>query len=175
MADILRARIFAIDTCGYEDANDLDRLRFDPAFQLACVWAMPDSGLDLRRTAALLSPGKPAGPENRDALGRCAGRPVCGYRVMSRHRKTLRSTLMTRWTSFTAISSISLFNSHYDERCFLPIHFYDAATGRPVATILRPGKTPTGKEIRKSAAICAAWFGASAPAAANNPHPDPRR
>ena len=43
---------------------------------------------------------------------------------------------------------LSLFNAHYDERCFLPIHVYDAATGRPVAMILRPGKTPTGKEIR---------------------------
>jgi hypothetical protein len=43
---------------------------------------------------------------------------------------------------------LSLFNAHYDERCFLPIHIYDTATGRPVAMILRPGKTPTGQEIR---------------------------
>ena len=42
---------------------------------------------------------------------------------------------------------LSLFNAHYDERCFLPIHIYDTATGRPVAVILRPGKTPTGKEV----------------------------
>ena len=26
---------------------------------------------------------------------------------------------------------LSLLNAHYDERCFLPIHVYDAATGRP--------------------------------------------
>ena len=43
---------------------------------------------------------------------------------------------------------LSLFNAHYDERCFLPIHVYDTATARPVAVILRPGKTPSGKEIR---------------------------
>ena len=42
----------------------------------------------------------------------------------------------------------NLFNAHYDERCFLPIHVYDTATGRPVAIILRPGKTPSGKEVR---------------------------
>jgi hypothetical protein len=35
-----------------------------------------------------------------------------------------------------------------DERCFLPIHVYDTATGRPVAIILRPGKTPSGVEVR---------------------------
>jgi TRAP transporter TAXI family solute receptor len=32
---------------------------------------------------------------------------------------------------------LSLFNAHYDERCFLPIHVYDTATSRPViATII---------------------------------------
>jgi hypothetical protein len=31
---MIRARIFAI-ACGYEDGNDLDRLRKDPAFKLA--------------------------------------------------------------------------------------------------------------------------------------------
>jgi hypothetical protein len=43
---------------------------------------------------------------------------------------------------------LSLFNAHYDERCFLPIHVYDTATARPVAVLLRPGATPSGKEIR---------------------------
>jgi hypothetical protein len=41
-----------------------------------------------------------------------------------------------------------MFNAHYDERCFLPIHVYDTATSRPVAVLLRPGKTPSGQEIR---------------------------
>src|SRR5664279_4869863 len=35
-----------------------------------------------------------------------------------------------------------------DERCFLPIDVYDTATARPVAVLLRAGKTPTGEEIR---------------------------
>ena len=45
LADILRARILAI-ACGYEDADDLDHLRADPAFKLACG-RLPDSGRDL--------------------------------------------------------------------------------------------------------------------------------
>ena len=45
LPDILRARIFAI-ACGYEDADDLDRLRLDPAFKLACG-RLPDTGVDL--------------------------------------------------------------------------------------------------------------------------------
>lgn len=43
---------------------------------------------------------------------------------------------------------LSLFNAHYDERCFLPIHIYDTQKSRPVAMILRPGKTPSGVEVR---------------------------
>jgi hypothetical protein len=42
---------------------------------------------------------------------------------------------------------LSLFNAHYDERCFLPIHIYDADTGHCVLTILRPGKTLMGRKF----------------------------
>jgi hypothetical protein len=41
-----------------------------------------------------------------------------------------------------------LFNAHYDERCFLPIHIYEGTSGKPVAVILREGKTPAGVEVR---------------------------
>ena len=43
---------------------------------------------------------------------------------------------------------LSLFNAHYDERCFLPIHIYEGTSGKPVAVILRSGKTPGGIEVR---------------------------
>src|SRR6188472_771724 len=42
---------------------------------------------------------------------------------------------------------LALFHAHYGERCFLPIHVYEAITGKPVAVILRPGKTPDGAEV----------------------------
>ena len=45
VADMIRARLFAI-CCGYKDADDLDTLRSDPAFKLACG-RLPDSGADL--------------------------------------------------------------------------------------------------------------------------------
>src|SRR6476469_931283 len=43
---------------------------------------------------------------------------------------------------------LSLFNAHYDSRCFLPIHIYETEKSRPVAVVLRPGKTPGGVEVR---------------------------
>src|SRR5215213_643559 len=42
---------------------------------------------------------------------------------------------------------LAVFHAHYDERCFLPIHVYEATTGKPVAVILRPGRTPDGAEV----------------------------
>src|SRR5277367_829152 len=44
-ADMIRARIHAI-ACGYEDADDLDFLRTDPAFKLACG-RLQENGGDL--------------------------------------------------------------------------------------------------------------------------------
>ena len=42
---------------------------------------------------------------------------------------------------------LALLHAHYDSRCFLPIHVYEARSGKPVAVILRPGKTPDGAEV----------------------------
>ncbi len=41
---------------------------------------------------------------------------------------------------------LALFNAHYDDYCFQPIHIFEAATGKPVLSLLRPGKRPSGEE-----------------------------
>ena len=41
-ASMIRSRILAI-VCGYEDCDDLDELRHDPAFKMACG-RLPDTG-----------------------------------------------------------------------------------------------------------------------------------
>ena len=43
---------------------------------------------------------------------------------------------------------LSLFHAHYDTRCFLPVRVYHVESGKPVAVLLRPGKTPSGPEVR---------------------------
>ena len=44
---------------------------------------------------------------------------------------------------------LALFNAHYDEYCFQPIHIFEAATGKPVLSLLRPGKRPSGEEAAR--------------------------
>ena len=144
MADILRARIFAI-ACGYEDANDLDRLRSDPAFKLACG-RLPDNGLDLCSQPTLSRMENLPDLRTVIRLGH-----VLVDLWLSSYRTPPDSVTLDIDDTLDVVhghQQLSLFNAHYDERCFLPIHIYDTATGRPVAMILRPGKTPTGQEIR---------------------------
>ena len=144
MADILRARIFAI-ACGYEDANDLDRLRTDPAFKLACG-RLPDTGLDLCSQPTLSRAENL--PDLRTVIR--LGNVLVDLWLRS-YQVPPESVTLDIDDTLDVVhghQQLSLFNAHYDERCFLPIHIYDTATGRPVAMILRPGKTPAGREIR---------------------------
>jgi len=144
LPDILRSRIFAI-ACGYEDADDLDRLRFDPALKLACG-RLPDSGRDLC-SQPTISRWENA-PRLRDLI-RLMGVMVdlyCASYTAAPAAVTL--DIDDTVDVVHGHQQLSLFNAHYDERCFLPIHVYDTATSRPVAVLLRPGKTPSGIEVR---------------------------
>jgi hypothetical protein len=144
VADILRARMLAI-ACGYEDADDLDHLRTDPGFKLACGH-LPDSGADLC-SQPTMSRWENA-PDLR-AVIRMTYAMVdiyCASYAQSPHAVTL--DIDDTVDVVHGHQQLALFNAHYDERCFQPIHVYDTATSRPVAMVLRPGKTPSGVEIR---------------------------
>ena len=144
LPDILRARIFAI-ACGYEDADDLDRLRSDPALKLACG-RLPDTGRDLC-SQPTVSRWENA-PNLRDII-RLMGVMIDLYCASyARPPDAVTLDIDDTVDVVHGHQQLSLFNAHYDERCFLPIHVYDTATSRPVAVLLRPGKTPSGTEIR---------------------------
>ena len=44
---------------------------------------------------------------------------------------------------------LALFNAHHDCTCFQPIHIFDGVSGKPVLSLLRPGKRPSGEEVAK--------------------------
>jgi hypothetical protein len=144
LADILRARMLAI-ACGYEDADDLDHLRTDPGFKLACG-RLPDSGADLC-SQPTVSRWENA-PTLREVV-RMTYAMVDLY--CASYRYPPRAVTLDVDDTVDVVhghQQMSLFNGHYDERCFLPIHVYDTATSRPVVMLLRPGATPSGIEIR---------------------------
>jgi DDE family transposase len=145
VADVLRARMLAIG-CGYPDGNDFDWLRRDPAFKLACG-RLPDSGKDLCSQPTI------SRWENAPTLREIIRLTYALIDIWCQsYRQPPRSVLLDIDDTVDVVhghQQLAQWNAHYDERCFLPIHIYDAATGAPVAVILRPGKTPSGKEVRK--------------------------
>ena len=144
VADILRARMLAI-ACGYEDADDLDHLRSDPGFKLACG-RLPDTGADLCSQPTL------SRWENAPTLREVVRLTYALADIYcASYRPPPAAVTLDIDDTVDVVhghQQLSLFNAHYDERCFLPIQIYDTATSRPVAMLLRPGKTPSGDEIR---------------------------
>ncbi|WP_037521893.1 IS1380 family transposase [Sphingomonas sp. LH128] len=140
--DILRARVLAI-CCGYEDADDLDTLRDDPGFRLA-LGKLPGAGAGLA-SQPTMSRWENA-PTTRE-LGRMM-RAMIGIYCASYPKPPKAVTLDIDDTCDVVhgYQQLSFWNGHHGERCFLPIHVYDTATGRPVAMLLRTGKTPSGAE-----------------------------
>ena len=137
-ADMIRARIHAI-ACGYEDADDLDFLRTDPAFKLACG-RLPETGGDLCSQPTLSRMEN--APSLKDAI-RLTYALVDQW--MASYERAPASVILDIDDTCDVAhghQQLSLFNAHYDERCFLPIHVYDTERSRPVAVVLRPGKTP---------------------------------
>jgi len=144
IVEMLRLRMFAI-AAGYEDADDCDALRDDPAFKLA-VGRLPETG------AALCSQPTMSRLENAPSkieIARMMGAMVELF--CTSYRRPPAAIVLDIDDTLDRVhghQQLSLFNAHYDERCFLPIHIYEGSSGKPVAMILRAGKTPGGVEVR---------------------------
>ena len=141
-SDMIRARMFAI-ACGYEDCDDLDSLRSDPAFKLSCG-RLSESGDDLMSQPTL---SRLENAPSWRALGRM-GLSLIDLFCDSFKIVPARIVLDIDDTADTVHGGqqLALFNAHYDDYCFQPIHIFDAATAKPVLSLLRPGKRPSGAE-----------------------------
>ena len=140
--DILRARVLAI-ACGYEDADDLDALRDDPGFRLA-LGKLPASGAGLA-SQPTMSRWENA-PTTRELVRMMVGMVGIYCASYSEPPKAVTLDIDDTCDVVHGYQQLSFWNGHHGERCFLPIHVYDTATGRPVAMLLRTGKTPSGAE-----------------------------
>jgi len=143
LAEMIRFRALAV-AAGYPDANDCDPLRKDPAFKMA-VGRLPETGADLC--------SQPTMTRLENLPGAVALKRMMAAMVElfcdSFDPVPRRIVLDIDDTEDRAYGQqqLSLFNAHHDNRCFMPIHIYEATTGKPVAVFLRPGKTPDGIEV----------------------------
>jgi hypothetical protein len=143
LAEMIRYRALLI-AAGYPDGNDCDALKSDPAFKMA-VGRLPEGGDDLC--------SQPTISRLENLPGAIALKRMMAAMVelfCDSFEAVPRRILLDIDDTEDAVhggQQLSLWNAHYDSRCFQPIHIYEATTGKPVAVILRPGKTPDGAEV----------------------------
>ena len=143
LSSMIRFRALMI-AAGYEDANDCDALRDDPAFKMA-VGRLPETGAELCSQPTMC---RLENLPTETALMRMMAAMIDMF--CDSFDEVPRRILLDIDDTVDRVhggQQLALFNAHHDSRCFLPIHIYEATTGKPVAMILRPGKTPDGTEV----------------------------
>jgi len=150
--DLISQRVFQI-ACGYEDANDSNTLRRDPAIKAACD-KLPITGQNLasQSTMTRLENG-------------ISHRTKCGIsrRELYEMAKALVDTFIASYEEAPEQIMLDIddtddpthgqqeqtvFNAYYGEHCYLPLHIYEGQTGKLILALLRPGQRPTGNQIR---------------------------
>jgi hypothetical protein len=143
LADILRARILAI-AAGYEDADDLDALRHDPAFKMA-LGRTPEAKLGLASQPTMSRWENASGLRAVIRMGHELIDIYCGSHAVPPASVTL--DIDDTFDAAHGAQQLTFWNGFHGERGYAPIHVYEAETERPVAFVLRPAKTPSGKEV----------------------------
>jgi hypothetical protein len=142
LAEIIRFRMMMI-AAGYEDGNDADTLRSDPMFKLALDRLPSGEELCSQSTISRLENL----PDMRALLrlGRALVEQYCGsFRAVP---KRIVLDIDDTFDRVHGSQQLRLFNAFYDDYGFQPIVVFDGE-GRFVTALLRPGKRPSGVEIR---------------------------
>jgi hypothetical protein len=134
---LVRQRVFQI-ACGYEDQNDADRLRTDPAFKLACG-RLPASEPDLASQPTL---SRLENAVDRHAVERLAASLVDLY-IRERGRAGVpgRILLDLDGTADPAHGEQEgvAYHGYYRQHMYHPLLLFDGDTGQLITAVLRPG------------------------------------
>jgi hypothetical protein len=144
-AAMVTARMMAI-AAGYEDGDDLDALRTDPALLIACNRA-PEAGHDIPSQPTISRLENLADVKTLYRIG-------IGYiDFFCRSYRTPPASIELDIDDTDDLvhggQQLALFNTHAGGHCYQPIHIFEATSGKPVLSLLRPGKRPSGEEIAR--------------------------
>ena len=142
---MVTARMMAI-AAGYEDADDLDALRHDPALLIACNRA-PEGGHDIPSQPTISRLENLADVKSLYRIGIGFIDLFCrGYATPP---KSIELDIDDTDDMVHGGQQLALFNSHAGGHCFQPIHIFEATSGKPILSLMRPGKRPAGEEIAR--------------------------
>lgn len=122
--------------CGYEDANDCDRLRSDKALKLSLGKKPSDKDLASQPTMTRLENN--VGIRTLYRIGKLF---VDEY--VSSFTKAPKNVIIdaddTNSNTYGA-QELTLFNDYYGEYCYMPLLIFDGLTGKLILPLLRPGR-----------------------------------
>ncbi|KEQ16409.1 IS1380 family transposase [Endozoicomonas numazuensis] len=143
LQDLLTQRVLQM-ACGYEDANDSNYLRKDPMFKLA-VGRNP-----------LSEEGHLASAPTYTRLGQSMtkkdiykmAKALAEHFISSYELPPMAAIIDLDHTPTITHGGqqMNLFNAKYNDYCYLPLLIFEGLSGKLITAVLRPGKTPTGKE-----------------------------
>jgi hypothetical protein len=133
---------------GYEDANDATTLRHDGLMQ-ACVGRTPgpDAALASQPTLCRLE-----NTVSRRELLKMFYAQIDLFMdsyAMEKAPQMLVLDLDPTACITYGQQELGFYNGHIGDYCLMPFHLYEGQSGKLIATVLRPGKTPTAAEILK--------------------------
>lgn len=143
LSDLFAQRIYQI-ACAYTDGNDANALRRDPMFKLALERCPLDEQADLASGPTLSRLENAA--TARD-IYRIAAAFVDHF-IASYAKPPEVIVLDMDHTDSTTYGQqeLSLYCTHYQHHCYLPLLLFEGVSGKFITAALRPGKRPKGKE-----------------------------
>jgi hypothetical protein len=142
LKELVSQRIYQI-ACNYEDANDCNTFRSDPVLKAVCGRLPEGSDLGSQPTMTRLENAPRRTELYRMGLAfvdnYTASYPTPPQGIILDMDDTCDPTHGSQ--------QLSLFNTYYDEQCYMPLHMYDGKSGKLIVTVLRPGKRAKGVEI----------------------------
>jgi hypothetical protein len=143
LTDLLIQRVSQIG-CGYEDGNDCNILRGDPAFKMT-AGRNPETGKDLCSQPTM---SRFENSVSRTDLYRIAlifaGNFVSSYAAAP---PVIVIDFDDTEDKVFGSQQYTLFNGYYGDYCYLPLHVYEGLSGKLITTILKPGKRCDGKQM----------------------------
>jgi len=143
LTELIRQRILQICQ-GYEDADDCDHFRLDPAFQTAVGKIPgPDSALASQPTMTRLE--NRVNSKELVRIGYAMGDVFLDS--FDKAPKVIVIDMDPTAVHCHGAQQLLLFNAHEDEYCLMPFHVYDGLSGKLITATIRAGKTPRAGEI----------------------------
>ena len=143
LEQLVGQRVYQIISGAY-DANDCDHLRHDLVFRAAAGRDLEDGSLASQPTMSRLE--NRVRPRELLAMANA----IFEHYINSFGSEIPRAVCIDMDPSAHLIygqQQLGLFNAHVGDHCLMPFYIFDGESGKIMTATLRPGKTPTAREI----------------------------